>query len=97
MDLASNAQPKEGSGRIVAVRRSVVKVDFSDALPALNEAIRVTRNQEPLILEVGCPVDSHVVSHHRGGRRQLDSEASPHRGSLAKTGPQGRLTWLTWR
>jgi F-type H+/Na+-transporting ATPase subunit beta len=59
--MTENGEPRERHGRIVAVRGSVVEIEFPDALPALNEAVCVTRNDAPLILEVACHVDSHTV------------------------------------
>ena len=87
MDMASNGEPRGASGRIIAVRGSVVEVEFLDTLPALNEAVRVTCNEQPLILEVACHVDSHVLPRrrdgaHRGAGAGHDGRAnrSPHHG-----------------
>ncbi len=59
--MAANGKPTTGDGRLVAVRGSVVEVEFPVALPALNEAVSVERTEGPLILEVASHVDSHVV------------------------------------
>ncbi len=54
-------EPNQPPGHIVAVRGSVVEVEFPDGLPALNEAIRVADDDPPLVLEVAYHVDSHIV------------------------------------
>ena len=59
--MTTNGEPRERPGRIVAVRGSVVEVEFPDALPTLNEAIRVTSGDRRLILEVAYHVDSPPV------------------------------------
>ena len=61
MKTAKNGQPSERKGRIVAVRGSVVEVEFREALPGLNEAVRVTTGDLSLTLEVAYHVDSHTV------------------------------------
>jgi len=59
--ITNGGEPRERQGRIVAVRRSVVEVEFPEALPALNEAVRVADGNRRLILEVAYHVDSHTV------------------------------------
>ena len=59
--MTSNGKTLENAGRIVAVRGSVVEVQFADMLPGLNEAVRVTSGDRRLILEVAYHVDSHTV------------------------------------
>ena len=79
MKITTNGQPKKAEGRIVAVRGSVVEVEFLDALPGVNEAIRVMLDEHPLILEVASHVDPHVVraiamGHTEGLARGLPVE-----------------------
>jgi len=49
------------TGRVTAVRGSVVEVEFGDGLPAINEALRVSRDDRPVILEVAHHLDTHTV------------------------------------
>ncbi len=59
--MTVNGEPSQSQGRVVAVRGSVVEVEFPGALPALNEAVSVKRDEAPLVLEVAYHVDEHVV------------------------------------
>ncbi|HZW30080.1 MAG TPA: hypothetical protein VFF52_05190 [Isosphaeraceae bacterium] len=62
MAAAENARKLSGSvGHITAVRGSVVKVWFSDGLPAINEAVKVSAGKRTVILEVAHHVDPHTV------------------------------------
>jgi F-type H+-transporting ATPase subunit beta len=53
----SAGAPPTLPGRVVAVRGSVVEVEFPAGLPAINEALRVAGGPRPLLLE---------VAHHLG-------------------------------
>src|SRR5579863_3663244 len=48
-------------GRITAIRGSVVEVAFSDGLPAINEALRISDGGRTVILEVAHHLDCHTV------------------------------------
>ena len=97
MAMKVNGESAKGEGRVVAVRGSVVEVEFPDALPDLNEAIQVTRDETPLILEVASHVDSHVVraiamGHTEGLARGMVALRTEH-PIMVPVGPEtlGRL------
>jgi len=48
-------------GRVTAVRGSVVEVEFSSGLPAINEALRLQGGPRPLLLEVAHYLDPQTV------------------------------------
>lgn len=49
------------AGRVMAVRGSVVEVEFSDDLPAINEALRLNAGDRIVILEVAHHLDPRTV------------------------------------
>jgi F-type H+-transporting ATPase subunit beta len=57
----SAAATPAATGMIVAVRGSVVEVEFAAGLPAINEALQVVNGQHMLTLEVAHHVDPHTV------------------------------------
>jgi F-type H+-transporting ATPase subunit beta len=52
---------EQQSGRVTAVRGSVVEVVFQDDLPAINEALRLTAGQRTITLEVAHHLDPRTV------------------------------------
>ena len=68
-----------GSGRVTAVRGSVVEVAFVEGLPALNEALRLREGERTVVLEVAHHLDPHTVraialAHTEGLARGLPVE-----------------------
>jgi F-type H+/Na+-transporting ATPase subunit beta len=74
-----NGEPGGKSGRVVAVRGSVVEVSFPDGLPGLNEALHVLATTPAVVLEVAVHVDPHTVraiamAHTEGLARGMSVE-----------------------
>ena len=95
--MVTNGERPDERGRIVAVRGSVVEVEFPDALPDLEEAIQVVSGDRWLVLEVALHVDPHVVraiamGHTEGLARGMRVERTG-RPILVPVGPEtlGRL------
>jgi F-type H+/Na+-transporting ATPase subunit beta len=66
-------------GRVTAVRGSVVEVEFSGALPSINEALHLRTDDRVVTLEVAQHVDPHTVrgiamSHTEGLARGMAVE-----------------------
>ena len=62
VEATENESVVHGSdGQITAVRGSVVEVWFSDGLPAINEALRLSVGFRTVILEVAQHLDLHTV------------------------------------
>lgn len=59
--LAAKTNCSPVTGRVTAVRGSVVEVEFGDGLPAINEALRVSGGDRPVILEVAHHLDTHTI------------------------------------
>ncbi len=83
--MAENGEAtlRQGHGRIVAVRGSVVEVEFPGSLPSMNEAISVARDERPLVLEVAYHVNEHVVraiamGHTEGLARGMAVQRTGH-------------------
>lgn len=58
---ANNHRPQEQSGRVTAVRGSVIEVEFPESLPAINEALSLRLDGRSIILEVAHHLDPHTV------------------------------------
>ncbi len=52
---------EESSGRITAVRGSVIEVEFAQQLPSLFDALRVRDGNRTTVLEVAHHLDAHTV------------------------------------
>jgi len=46
---------------VTAVRGSVVEVEFPDALPAINEALRLQDGKRVVVLEVAHHLNPHTI------------------------------------
>jgi F-type H+-transporting ATPase subunit beta len=57
----ANLASRAGSGRVTAVRGSVVEVEFANDLPAINESLRLSDGSRTVILEVAHHLDPHTV------------------------------------
>lgn len=73
----------ESSGRIIAVRGSVIEVEFPYHLPNLYEALRVCVDGRTTVLEVASHLDAHTIraiamSHTEGLARGMTVEATGH-------------------
>lgn len=59
--VATARDPSSDAGRVTAIRGSVVEVEFTDRLPAIHEALRVSDGVRLIVLEVAHHVDAHTV------------------------------------
>jgi F-type H+/Na+-transporting ATPase subunit beta len=66
-------------GRVTAVRGAVVEVEFSEEVPAINEALRVEIDDREIVLEVVLHLDPHTVRS-----LAMDSVAGLARGAQVK-------------
>jgi F-type H+-transporting ATPase subunit beta len=49
------------SGKVVAVRGSVVEIGFEEGLPSINEALRIKLDDRTIVLEVAQHIDLHTI------------------------------------
>ena len=59
--LESTGSNGRASGRVAAIRGSVVEVQFPDELPAINEALRLRADGRTVIVEVAQHLDPNTV------------------------------------
>jgi F-type H+-transporting ATPase subunit beta len=80
MSATDNADHR---GRVLAVRGSVVEVEFSAGLPAIHEALRLKAYERTIVLEVAQHLDPRTVraialAHTEGLARGMAVEATGH-------------------
>jgi F-type H+-transporting ATPase subunit beta len=61
MERAAADKGRRPAGRLAAVRGAVVEVEFSEGLPAINEALRVSDGSRSVVLEVAHHLDAHTA------------------------------------